>query len=123
MLKKSKTDATLTVLTITVGFLIVHLLTKWSWAIYTSFIIGLLGILSQYLREKIDFLWTKLAWFLSFIVPNILLSIIFFVFLFPLALLSRLFGEKDPMKLKNTTNSLFKNGDKHFDKHSFERPW
>jgi hypothetical protein len=122
-MKKSKSDSAITVLTITVGFLLVHLLTKWNWAIYTSLIVGLLGILSQYLREKIDFLWTKLSWILSFIVPNILLSVIFFVFLFPIALLSRLFGEKDPLRLKNTADSLFKRSDKHFDKSSFERPW
>jgi hypothetical protein len=122
-MKKSKSDSAITVLTITVGFLFVHLLTKWNWAIYTSLIVGSLGILSQFLREKIDFLWTKLSWLLSFIVPNILLSIIFFVFLFPIALLSRIFGEKDPMTLKNTANSLFKNSDKQFDKSSFERPW
>jgi ABC-type dipeptide/oligopeptide/nickel transport system permease subunit len=122
-MKKSKSDATITLLVITVGFLIVYLLTKWDWTIYTSVIIGLLGLSSGYLREKIDFLWTKLSWLLSYIVPNILLSIIFYVFLFPIALLSRIFGEKDPMRFRNTTNSVYKSSNKHFDKHSFERPW
>jgi len=65
----------------------------------------------------------KLAWVLSLIIPNILLSSIFFLFLFPIALLSRLFGKKDPLMLKNPEKSVFRNQEKKFDKSSFENPW
>jgi hypothetical protein len=120
---KIKTDTAKTILTISIGFLVIYLFTKWQWAIIVSLIVGLIGVFSDYLSKKIVFLWVKLAWILSLIVPNILLSAVFFLLLFPLAVLSRVFGNKDILKLKRTSGSLFKDCNKHFEKVSFERPW
>lgn len=122
-MKQPKTNPTQTMLTICVGFLVIHLITKADWAIYISLVIGLLGVFSPFLSQKIDFLWMKLAWVLSLIMPNILLSIIFYLFLFPIALLSKLFGNKDPLMLKHTQKSTFRTREKPFEKSSFEKPW
>ena len=121
--KLQKTDPIKTVLVITVGMLIVFALTQWKWAFNAAVTIGLLGLISSFLAKQIDYLWMKLAWVLSLIVPNILLSVIFYLLLTPIALLSRLFGEKNQLNLKNKTDSLFKNYNKEFDKPSFEKPW
>ena len=121
--KLQKTDPIKTVLVITVGMLIVFALTQWKWAFNAAVIIGLLGLLSSFIAKQIDFLWMKLAWVLSLIVPNILLSLIFYLLLTPIALLSRVFGEKNQLNLKNKTDSLFKDYNKVFDKPSFEKPW
>lgn len=121
--KKNKTEPIKTVLIITVGMLIIYLITKWKWSINVSIIVGVLGLLSNYFAEKIDFLWMKLAWLLSLIIPNILLAIIFYLFLTPIALLSRVFGEKNQLTLKNTNQSLFKDKNKQYDKLIFEKPW
>ena len=121
--KLQKTDPIKTVLVITVGMLIVFALTQWKWAFNAAVIIGLLGLISSFLAKQIDFLWMKLAWVLSLIVPNIILSIIFYFLLTPIAFLSRLFGEKNHLNLKNNTDSLFKEYNKDFDKPSFEKPW
>lgn len=83
--------------------------------------VGLIGVFSRFLSEQIDWVWTKLAWILSLIVPNIILTIIFYLFLFPIALLSRVFGKKDPLMLKNQPTSVFRDVEKEFDKVSFER--
>lgn len=112
-----------TVLTILIGFLILYLLTRNEAMLYIALIVGLAGVLSPYLRQKIDFLWMKLAYLLSLIVPNILLTIIFYCILFPIALLSRVFGKKDPLQLKNTSDSTFIKLEKTFDKAHFEKPW
>lgn len=121
--KLQKTDPIKTVLVITVGLLIVFAITHWEWASNAAILIGLLGLLSSFLAKQIDYLWMKLAWVLSLIVPNIILSIIFYVLLTPIALLSRLFGEKNQLNLKNKDDSLFKDYNKTFDKPSFEKPW
>lgn len=121
--KLQKTDPIKTVLVITVGMLIVFALTQWEWAFNAAVIIGLLGLISSFLAKQIDFLWMKLAWVLSLIVPNIILSIIFYFLLTPIAFLSRLFGKKNLLNLKNNTDSLFKDYNKDFDKPSFEKPW
>lgn len=121
--KNNKTEPIKTVLIITVGMLIIYLISKWKWSINVSILVGILGLLSNYFAEKIDFLWMKLSWLLSLIIPNILLAIIFYLFLTPIALLSRVFGEKNQLTLKNTNQSLFKDKNKQYDKLIFEKPW
>jgi hypothetical protein len=116
-----KTNPTKTVLTITVGFMVIYLATEWEWAIIVALSVGLIGVVSTFLSKQIDFLWMKLSWVLSMIVPNIILSLIFFLFLFPIALLSKVFTKKDLLHLKNNRDSVFIENDKHFDKASFEK--
>ncbi len=122
-MKVPKTNPTKTVLIISIGFILVFLLTKAHWAIIVALIIGIIGAFSSYLSRQIDFVWMKLSRLLSLIIPNILLSIIFYLFLFPIALMSRLFLKKDPLMLKNTHESVFKSSNKKFEKTSFEKPW
>lgn len=122
-IKSIKSEPIKTVLVITVGMMVVYLITKLQWVLYISVSVGILGVLSDYLAKKIDYVWMKLTWILSLIMPNILLSIIFYIFLTPVALLSRVFGEKNPLLLKNTSSTLFKDSNKKFDKASFEKPW
>ncbi len=122
-IKNIKSEPIKTVLVITVGMMVIYLITKLQWALYISVSVGILGVLSDYLAKKIDYVWMKLTWILSLIMPNILLSIIFYIFLTPVALLSRVFGEKNPLSLKNTSSTLFKDSNKKFDKASFEKPW
>lgn len=112
-----------TVLTIVVGFLIIYAITAVQWALWIAIGIGVLGLLSSFIALKIQELWMGLSRLLSHIVPPVILTVIFFVILFPIALLSRLFGEKDPLQLKKSKTSLFKTVDKSFTKASFEKTW
>jgi len=125
MSAESKSEnPTKTVLVITVGFLVLYFLSKQDVFLYIAMGVGILGAVSSFLAEKIDWLWTKLGWLLSFIVPNIVMTIIFYVILTPTAFLSRIFGNSDPLDLKNTHSSLFKEKkETSFSKESFEKPW
>ena len=122
-MQKLKSDPVKTCLTISVGFLVVYLITKAQWPLTVALVVGLIGMLSGFLAKKVDWLWMKLAMVLSFIVPNILLSAVFYLFLFPVALLARLFGKSDPLLLKNSKSSTYKAENKVFEKESFENPW
>lgn len=122
-MKEQKTNPVKTVLIISVGFILIYIITKWNWAITVSFIIGLIGVFSTYLCRKIDYIWMKLSWLLSLIIPNILLGVIFYFFLFPISILSKLFGKKDPLFLKNKTGTTFIETKKQFSKESFEKIW
>jgi len=121
--KTIKSDPKTTLLVITLGMVAVYVITRMNWALLTALGIGVAGLLSQGLAEKIDWLWMKLTYVLSLIVPNILLSVVFYVFLTPIALLSRLFGNSNPLDLKNTSPSLFKDHKGKMDAASFEKPW
>lgn len=118
-----KLDPTKTILTITVGFCILFLFLDIDLFLYIAIGVGIAGLLSNYLAEKITWLWSVLSWVLSLIVPNILLSIIFYVILFPLAILVRVFGKKNMLFLKNPEHSLFKDKATVITKDSFEKLW
>ncbi|MCF8258640.1 MAG: hypothetical protein K9J06_13880 [Flavobacteriales bacterium] len=122
-MQQPKTDPIKTVLTIVIGLLVVHLATGWKWPMTAALVIGILGMFSDYLAVRIDFLWMKLAYVLSLIVPNILLSAIFFLFLFPVAVLSRIFGKKNALFLRNPMGSTYITNNTVFDKASFEKTW
>ena len=111
-----------TILVIVVGFLALHIIFSWSWALMVSFFVGILGILSGYLRQKIEWVWFKIALLLQYIIPNILLTLVYFLVLYPLSVLTKIF-KKDILMLSNKYNSYFIDINKKPDKKSFEKPW
>lgn len=118
-----KTDTSKsTILIISMGFLILFLVFSWKWAVIVSLIVGVIGIISSFLSKKIEWGWMKLANLLEYIIPNILLSIVFFFFLFPISLLSKLFS-KDPLMLSKGYGTYFIDINKEMDKKSFEKIW
>jgi hypothetical protein len=93
-----------TILSITLGFVGLYLLFgKADVLLLLAFGIGIIGLFSNYLRKKIVLFWLKLGHILGTINGTILLSITFFVILFPIALLARAFG-KSSFTLKPTSN-------------------
>lgn len=117
-----KDQSRVVILVISMGFLVIYLKFHWQWSVLVSLIVGLIGIFSTYLSKQIEWLWAKLSQVLSYIVPNILLSLVFFIFLLPIALLSRLF-KKDPLMLSNSYKSYFVDVNKTMDKKAFEKIW
>jgi len=122
-MKKGITDPVRTCLTITVGFILIYKMTQAPVFFWIAFTTGLGSLLSDNISRGIHFVWLKLASLLSMIVPNVLLSVFFYFILFPIALLARLFGKRDPLMLKNRTTSVFKNHAGKFERASLEKPW
>jgi cytochrome c oxidase subunit IV len=122
-MQKVKTEPAKTVLTITLGFTVIYLLTETSWSILIALTIGFAGLFSSWIAAKIHFLWMKLAYVLSLIIPNIILAFIFFLVVFPLSMLQKVFNKRDLLQLKNNKDSTFIITDKNFPKESFEKPW
>lgn len=120
--KRHKSDPIRTTLVITVGFIVVFIATQLKWAIVVSLCVGVFGLLSDRMASLIDFVWMKLARILSMVVPNIVLSAVFYLVLTPIAILSRI-GRGNSLNLKNTEKSLFKKCIKDYDEKSFEHPW
>lgn len=122
-IKTEEVEKYKTILVIVIGMLVIHIITKYNWALYTALAVGLLGAVSEYMAGIINNVWLKIGMVLSYIVPNIILSIIFYVFLTPIAILSRIFGEKNQLNLKNTEKSIFKVRNTLYSIESFENPW
>ncbi len=111
-----------TILTIIVGFLVLFLLTKWFWIIYVITGIGVLSLLSSKASAGIVYLWMGLSRVLSYIIPNVLLSTIFYLVLTPFAIISRILDQNE-LALKNKATSLWHTEDRAVQKDSFEKSW
>ena len=117
---ENKLKAKSTILVIVVGFIIIYAYSKNYIFLRISIIIGLFGVISDSASLIIDKIWFKISHILSLIIPNILLGSIFYLILFPIALLSRLFKKDDPLMLPNNRESMFKNKIQKFKNISFE---
>lgn len=101
-----KTNKYLVILVIVSGLTGLHFLfgdstyLKANIFLYVAFGIGIISILSSYLAEKIVWIWDKIALILGTINSKILLSLIFYLFLVPIAIISRIFKKKDDLILK-----------------------
>jgi Saxitoxin biosynthesis operon protein SxtJ len=104
-MKREKTIETM--LVITVGMLVLYFVFKHkAWGNYfliASLVMGLIGVFSNFLSEKVAWVWGKIAHIMGTFNSYVLLSIIFFVFLTPVAFLFKL-TRKDLLKLKAQKN-------------------
>ncbi len=108
-----------TVLVITVGLLVLHLVFKGRGFLYGALGVGLVGVFSVYLSEKIHWAWNKLSLVLSAVSNRVLLAVIYLLVVTPVGLIRRM-GRKgfDP-----GTKSNFSEREKVFGKEDFEKTW
>lgn len=89
------------ILVISTGFLVLFLIFGLQWMIWVAAGVSILGLMSSTIARWIHTGWMKLALALGWINSKILLSIVFFVFLMPVAFLQRLVsGDKLQLKRK-----------------------
>ena len=118
-----KSNPSKTILTICVGFMMMFIILKSVVFLYTSLALGLIGITSKFLSEKIELGWFKIGELLGYIVPNIILSVIFYLILFPISIVAKIFKKDDLLKLKNNKETTFIEVDKKFDPDYFKKPF
>jgi len=119
---KAKDTSKTTMLTLSMGFLVVYLIRDWWWALILSLAIGITGLISPFLSRKIEWAWLRLGKILGFIIPNILLALVFYLVLFPISLLSRM-SRKDPLMLSKDRDSYFVDLKGKTDRKDFEKIW
>ena len=120
---KLKSNPYLTILTIIFGSLLLNFYLESEIIYYSTLFLSGIAILSPKISKFIELLWFRFSYVLSLIIPNILLSLIFFLVLTPLAYLSKVFRAKSDFKSKNNSNSVFSNSNKSFNKKAFEKAW
>lgn len=112
-----------TVLLLVIAGVVFYLWKQWDWALYAGLVIGILSLLFPVVAQKVDEGWRQLGKVLGWFVPKILLSLIFFLLLWPTARLARLFGQADPLDLKDKKDSMFHSVEKNYPPENFEKPW
>jgi len=112
-----------TVLVITVGFLILYMIFKVKVFLSLALIIGVAGVLSSWLSEKIHFFWHKLSLLLGKVSNGILLTLVFFLVLTPVGLFRRLFKKNDMTRIDRGQQSNFTEREHSFTKQDLENTW
>ncbi len=112
-----------TILAIVVGLITLAFIFNTPILIKIGLGIGVLSLLSSYFEEKIAWLWSKIGMALGFINGNILLSIIFFIILTPIALLMRYLAGKDNLVLKKPKGSVFVTRNQKYEAGDLENVW
>lgn len=93
-----------TILAMVTGFLVLFYFFESPWMLYVSLILGVTGILSPFLARNIHWLWMKIGHILGWVNSKILLGIVFYIILFPVALIAKSF-RKDLLKIKRGTRT------------------
>ena len=111
-------------LAITTGFVVLFLIFKATWLIVVAAVAGGIGLLSPWLSGWITKGWLKLAQALGWMNGRILLGLVFFVILTPVALLQRLGGGGKGLALKRDTGrSRWAVRDHTYVAADLEKPW
>lgn len=112
-----------TILVIVIGFSAIAWIFDIGWLWKVAFGIGAISIIIPPAAQAIEWAWLKLALGLGWINSRILLSVIYFVFLMPIAWLAKLFT-KDPLMLKGkNTATLFVTRNHPYKKEDLENIW
>ena len=113
-----------TIAVIVIGLLVLYYVFEKPFFLIGAIPIGFFGVLIPLARRHIVRLWFQLARGLGFINSRIILSVIFFLILVPIALMSRLFS-KDKLQLrkKKPGESYYRKRDHKFTADDFKNLW
>ena len=106
------------------GFLVISWIFDWEILTQIATVIAVACALVTPIARGVNWLWLKLAFVLGWFNSRVLLSVIYFVFLFPIALFSRLF-KKDALVLKrqDKLDSYYSPRDHKYLKEDLENIW
>ena len=110
-------------LVIVTGFLALSVIFGSKVLAWIALSLGIAFLISTNLSKLILAIWWKIAHLLGWINTRILLSLIFYIFLFPIALLSRIFTS-DPLSIRwKKKTSSFTLRDHTYVPADLENPW
>lgn len=92
----------------------------WLWG---GLSIGLLGLLWPAAGALLAKAWQQLAHLLGRVNGSLLLGLVFFLVLWPTALLARLFRREDRLQLRRKTGSYFQVREHTFTAEDLQDPW
>ena len=112
-----------TIMVFVLVLVIVFLFYRNMYLLYTALGLGCIGLFIPSLSSKLHWLWMKFAEGLGYVMNRIILSIVFFIFLVPVAFLSKLF-RKNPFKAgSRQVKSYFTERNLTYSKKNLEDIW
>ena len=111
-----------TQLVMVVGFWVIAWFLENQWLEYGAIGLGGLFIALPSVGNRIVWLWYRLAYVLSLVVNPVVLGAVFWLFISPIALLYRLFGN-DPLQKKAPSQSNYQIRNKTYEAKDLKFPW
>lgn len=111
-----------TCLVIMTGLLVFWMIYQVKVLVTIAIAIGIIGAFIPTLAGWIHWVWYKIADVMGWVMSKVLLSAIFFLFLFPLALIYRMFN-KDNLQLKKKPDSYWTNRQHAYSAKDLENVW
>jgi Zn-dependent protease with chaperone function len=112
-----------TMLVITVGFLVLYIAGRKRLFLDIALAVGVIGVFSFYLSEKIHWAWNRLSLLLGAVSNRVLLSVVFFLVLTPMALVRRMRKKDALRRFDKGAESNFSRRDHVFGKKDLENVW
>ena len=119
-MKEIKSNPPKTLLAIIFGFVLFYFIYGYEQLIIIAFLLNIIGLLSNRLSKYVENIWFFIAKVLGYIIPNMLLMIIFYLFLFPISVFSKI-RSKDLLNLKKNKETNFISVEKKFDSNTFKK--
>lgn len=119
-MKQDKAKNIADCLVIVLGFIVVYIITDLDLFLYISFGVGILAAISHKIAYAISFIWYWIGKIMGFFVSKIILFSIFYLLLFPLSLLSKLFTKNKSITNKKHASYWVTKENTNF---NFMKPW
>lgn len=104
--------------------IIFYLITGNEWLVWTAGTLLLVAVFDNPAARFITKIWLGFSEVLGKVMSKLILSLVYYLFLFPIAMLNRLFShEMTDHFYKRGKKSYFAELTKPYDKKSFESPW
>ncbi len=120
MMKKEKIFEA--ILVITTGFIVLFAVLGKEWMLFVAIASGLVGLFIPGLAAVLAKVWFKIGEVLGFVVSKVVLFLLFYVLLTPIAFLYRLFNH-DSLQLKRQNRSLWSERNHIFQATDLKNSW
>lgn len=112
-----------TILVLVLALIVIYWKTHESKLLVAAAVLGAIGVFIPFFAEKIHWAWMKLAHAMGYVMSKVMLTIVYVLFVLPLAFLAKAFGKKNGIVLKPGAKSYFKDRNFTYSKESMENVW
>jgi hypothetical protein len=112
-----------TILAIVLGLIVIWYFIRIDTLIYVSLALIVIALFILSLASYITWFWLKLSHVMGWVMSKVILSAVFFLFLFPIALLARVFTKDHLMLKKSKGISYYKERNLTYKQEDLENPW
>jgi hypothetical protein len=112
-------------LVIVTGLVVLFLVKGWTLTLNIAVLTGITGIFSSKAASWLSIGWYKIADVLGTFTSKIILTVIYYLFLFPVALLFRIFGQNKNagIKARNAPSLWIDRGARIYSASDLKNPW